>query len=144
MIDLLAAAAGAAMQPIALGEIRMHLFYQETGRLSRDISPPHIFTAANTIIGEGDAEENADDLLVAVELRGEGERTIDEPLHIVVRGEGGVLLAERRILSVTTSAQGRVWLPLWVPQIGCAGALSVTATFGTQRASESMSFYCNE
>jgi hypothetical protein len=144
MIDLMAAAAGAAMQPVALGEIRMHLFYQGTGRLSPDISPPHPFTAANTIIGEGDAEESADDLLVAVELRSDGQRTIDEPLHIIVRGEGGAILAERRILSATTSAQGRVWLPLWVPAIGCAGALSVTATFGAQRAVESMSFYCNE
>jgi hypothetical protein len=144
MIDLLAAAAGAAMQPVALGEIRMHLFYQGTGRLSRDISPPNEFTDANTIIGDGDAEESADDLLVAVELRSEGQRVIDEPLHIIVRGAGSAILAERRILSAMTSAQGRVWLPLWVPGIGCAGALSVTATFGTQRAAESISFYCNE
>lgn len=144
MIDLLAAAAGAAMQPVALGEIRMHLFYQETGRLSRDISPPNSFTGANTIIGEGDAEESADDLVVAVELRSEGQRTIDEPLHIAVRGEDGAVLAERRILSTMTSRQGRVWIPLWVPATGCAGALRVTATFGTQSASESISFYCNE
>lgn len=144
MIDLLTAAASAAMQPVALGEIRMHLFYQGTGRLSRDISPPHSFTAANTIIGEGDAEESADDLLVAVELRSEGQRSIDEPLHILVRGASGAILAERRILSTMTSRQGRAWLPLWVPAMGCAGALHVTATFGTQSATESMSFYCNE
>ncbi|HEX9963625.1 MAG TPA: hypothetical protein VGB04_01425 [Allosphingosinicella sp.] len=47
-----------------------HLFYENTGRLSKDISPPVEFTGWNTVIGEGSAEDAADDLLVTVEVRG--------------------------------------------------------------------------
>lgn len=147
MIMSLAALALAAAQPAAgtLGDIRMHLFYQETGRLSPDISPPASFSGWNTIIGEGDAEEAADDLVVVVEIRADGHHFIDTPLRVVARGgEGNRVLAERRFDDVLTSDAGRAYLPLYLRDVGCAGEIRVTATFGSENRSETLTLDCGE
>ena len=147
MISSLAALALAGNQPAAatLGEIRMHLFYQETGRLSPDISPPASFAGWNVGIGEGDAEEAANDLLVVVEMRADGEQFVEMPLRVVARGgEGNRILGERRWDSVLTSAGGRSHLPLHLRDVGCAGEIRVTATFGSASRSETLSLECCE
>ena len=147
MISSLAALALAGNQPAAatLGEIRMHLFYQETGRLSPDISPPASFAGWNVGIGEGDAEEAANDLLVVVEMRADGEQFVEMPLRVVARGgEGNRILGERRWDSVLTSAGGRSYLPLYLRDVGCAGEIRVTATFGSANRSETLSLECGE
>ena len=148
MLISLAALGLAAAQPAAagtLGEIRMHLFYQETGRLSPDISPPASFAGFNIGIGEGDAEERADDLLVVVELRSTGEQFIETPLRVVARGgEGNGVLGERRWESVGTGENGRAYLPLYLRDVGCAGEIRVTATFGSTNRSETLALECGE
>jgi hypothetical protein len=54
---------------VVLGDIEVRPFYKETGRLSEDIlSRKRDFVFHNTIIGEGDAVEAGDDLLVSVVL----------------------------------------------------------------------------
>lgn len=148
MINSLAMLVLAVAQPSAagtLGDIRMHLFYQETGRLSPDISPPATFTGWNTIIGEGDAEEVANDLLVVVEIRADGEQSIGTPLRVVARGgEGNRILAEGRWDGVLTSSAGRAYLPLLIRNAGCAGNIRVTATFGRATQSETLTLDCGE
>ncbi len=147
MLTALAAIAAAATQGAApaatLGDLRMHLFYQETGRLSPDISPPHEFVGWNTIIAGGSAEESADDLLVAVEVRAQGEQFIERPLTITARA-GRRVLAQRRFNSMRTSPGGRVYLPLWLKDVGCAGVIRVEVTFGRERKSESLNLPCGE
>lgn len=52
-----------------MGEIQLRLFYKGSGRLSDDIlSRKEEFVFHNTIIGEGDAVEAADDVLISVEM----------------------------------------------------------------------------
>jgi hypothetical protein len=135
-----------AVQPAAaaLGEIRMHLFYEETGRLSPDISPPRDFSAWNTVIGGGEAEEPANDLLVVVEIKTEGQQNVSTPLRVVARGGDGRLLGERRFTGALTSEAGRVYSPLWLRDATCAGEIRVTATFGSQSRSETLSLHCGE
>lgn len=80
MIEALLAAMLAAPQAGSaptVGAFRMQLFYEDSGRLSKDISPPVEFTGWNTIIGEGSAEEAASDLLVTVEVRGPPGESIE-------------------------------------------------------------------
>ena len=139
---LVSASANAA----EIGRIRAHLVYEETGRLSPDILSQPDFIGWNTIIGEGSAEEIANDLLILVEVIGAAgaEENIDERLEISVRrGEGltvgrpiGNANARRRFDSLLTSEQGRVWKALFLPDVGCAGRLDITATIGrsTRRA----------
>jgi hypothetical protein len=147
MLTALAAVAAAATQAAApaatIGDIRMHLFYQETGRLSPDISPPSEFVGWNTIIGEGSAEESAEDLLIVAELRTLGEQSLRGPLTITARA-GRRLLAQRRFDSILTSEQGRVFLPLWLKEVGCAGEIRVEVSYGRQRKGEALALNCGE
>lgn len=126
-----------------LGEIRMHLFYQGTGRLSRDISPPNEFIGWNTSIGAGSAEEYADDLVVVVEVRANGHQFIEQPLRIVARN-GRRVLAQRSIPDTLTTQAGRAYHVLWIPDATCAGVIRVTASFGRETRSEAIALNCGE
>jgi hypothetical protein len=143
-LTLAALMQGAAAAPVTLGEIRMHLFYAETGRLSRDISPPNAFSGWNTIIGEGDAEENANDVAIVVELRTTGERNVPMPLTVAARDARGRVLGQRRFTATLTGDNGRVYHLLHLADVGCAGRITVTATYGRQVRRETLNLACGE
>jgi hypothetical protein len=127
-----------------VGAFRMQLYYENSGRLSKDISPPVEFSGWNTIIGEGSAEEAANDLLVSVELRGPPGETIEQPLTLVARGEKGKILAQRRFDNLLTTVEGRTWKALWLNDVGCAGHIEVTATIGKSTRKSQISLDCGE
>lgn len=127
-----------------LGEIRMQLVYTESGRLSRDISPPNAFTGWNTVIGEGDAGQPANDMQVSVELRTDGPRNVRTPVTLTARRAGGRTIATRTFNNTLTSADGRAVLSLRLADIGCAGRIRVTATMGRQSRSEEIELDCGE
>ena len=146
MLGLILALAAAAAQPATgeLGEIRMHLFYTYSGQLSDDVSPPRAFAGWNTVIGEGDALEPADDLLVAVEVRTDGHQFVEGPLHVTAHGRDGRLIAERRLEAVLTSDGGSSFTGLWLNDVGCEGEIRVTATFAEQARTETLELNCGE
>ena len=127
-----------------LGEIRMYLFYTETGQLSPDVSPPHAFAGWNTIIGEGDAAGHADDLVVVAEIRADGQQFVERPLSIVARGARGGILGQRRFASALTSGAGRAYLALWLNDVTCAGDVRVTITYGAETRTETLQLHCGE
>lgn len=131
--------------PVApkVGAFRMQLYYENSGRLSKDISPPVEFTGWNTIIGEGSAEEAASDLLVTVEVRGPPGELVEQPLTLVARAKGKIL-AQRRFDSLLTNVQGRTWKALWLNDVGCAGRIEVTATIGRSTRKSALSLDCGE
>jgi hypothetical protein len=126
-----------------LGDVRMHLFYQHTGRLSADVSKIPDFAGWNVGIGEGGAEEPANDLLVVAEIRTSGEQFVDSPLRVVVTA-GGKELATRQFGSVLTSEEGRAYLPVWLRDVGCAGKIQVRVTFRKQTRSKVLELNCGE
>lgn len=75
-------ASAADAQGAYISNPSVRLWYEETGRLSDDIAPPREFNLWNTIIGEGDAEEHANDALFTVELHSDGEQNIAQPLTL--------------------------------------------------------------
>ncbi|MEO7177202.1 MAG: hypothetical protein ABIW83_00010 [Allosphingosinicella sp.] len=139
---LLAAAPSAPPAP-SVGAIRMHLLYEDSGRLSKNIAPPVEFSGWNTVIGEGSAEESADDLLVLIEVRGPPGENIETPLSVVARGKGKVL-AQRRFTSMLTSAQGRTWKALWLADVGCAGRIDIAASIGRSTRKSAINLDCGE
>jgi hypothetical protein len=143
---LLMAAAAAPAAPVpAVGHIRMHLFLEETGKLSPDIAPPADFTGWNTIIGEGSASEAANDLLVVVEVKiPGGEANLVQPLTVVARGAKGKVLGQRRYANLLTSGEGRVWKGLWLSDVGCAGHIEVTASIGRSTRKTAIDLDCGE
>ena len=137
----------AAAQAQQVGQIRAHLVYEDTGRLSEDLIARPDFAAWNTIIGSGEAEEPANDVLLLVEViaAGGGEENISTPLEIVARGEDGRVLGRRRFRdSLYTSEQGRVWKALWLPDSTCAGRIDITAILGSTRRSAQINLGCGE
>ena len=145
----LALAVMLAMQPAVdgparLGDIRMQLVYTESGRLSRDISPPNAFTGWNTVIGEGDAGQPANDMEVSVELRTNGRQNVRTPVTLTARRASGRTIATRTFNNTLTSADGRAVLSLRLADIGCAGRIRVTATLGRQSRSEEIVLDCGE
>ncbi|HEX8467794.1 MAG TPA: hypothetical protein VF620_08315 [Allosphingosinicella sp.] len=126
-----------------VGAFKMQLYYENSGRLSKDISPPVEFSGWNTIIGEGSAEEAAGDLLVTVEVRGPPGEFIEQPLTLVARAKGKVL-AQRKFDTLLTTAEGRTWKALWLNDVGCAGRIEVTATIGKSSRKSAISLDCGE
>ena len=143
-VVLLLVSAGAHAAEI--GRIRAHLVYEETGRLSSDLVSDPGFAAWNTIIGEGSAEEIAGDMLVFVEVVGttRGEENIEGQLEISARGPDGRVLARRRYDGMLTSADGRIWKSLWLPDSTCAGTIAITATIGNSSRTAELSLECGE
>lgn len=122
----------------------VRLWYEETGRLSDNIAPPRKFTLWNTIIGEGDAEEHANDALFTVELHSDGEQNISQPLTLTATDSKGKLLARRVLTGLLTSEAGSTTSALWVRDVGCAGRVNFVAQFGTAKRSVALDFDCGE
>lgn len=140
----LPAGPAAARDPEATIEaIEVRLVYQRTpGRLSKNIVTG--FTAWNTIIGEGDAEEPADDLLVSVKLSfPEEEGNSEGPLRVEVSDAKGKVLASRRYGALFFSRK-RTVETLLVPNATCAGRLKVTARLGKQVKTAEVALMCGE
>lgn len=135
----------ASTRGIELGALRAHLWYEETGRLSENIAPPVEFVTWNTIIGEGQAAEIANDVFLTAEVLSSGrEENVDVPLLLEVRDSSGRVLATRTVDSVLTSPQGRSVKGLWVYDVGCAGEITFSARLGQISKSVLLNFPCGE
>ncbi len=142
---LAAAVAVEAAPPVAasLESPKVRLWYQETGRLSGDISdqPNGLW---NTIIGGGAAEEYANDALFTIEVRTQGQQNLTQPVVLTATGENGKVLARRAVRDGLTSEEGKMVAPLWVRDVGCAGPVTFTAQLGASRQAVRLNFNCGE
>ena len=137
---------------VSLGEIEVRLFYKETGRLSENILGRDTeFVFHNTIIGEGDAEEAADDILVSVKMSAgkfgtpaENQRYVDAPVEIIARDSRGKVLGRRVHQGVLTSPEGIEHKVLWLNEVTCAGEVTITASYGGTSRSARLVMGCGE
>jgi hypothetical protein len=131
---------------VTIGSLRAHLFYARSGSLSEDLigrDPP--FSGWNTVIGEGDAKEPAENLLVIARLENPGaEAFLDEKLAIRVSGEKGRKITERVFSGMLLAEHGAVHLPMWIDDAGCLGAVTITVTFREQTLSKPLQLLCGE
>jgi|tagenome__1003787_1003787.scaffolds.fasta_scaffold20933079_3 hypothetical protein len=152
MFLALAAVAAASAAHIEMSDIQARLFYSETGRLSDDLlARKKQFVFWNTIIGEGDAEENADDLLVSVTLSAgkfgtpeENEQNLDAPLTIKATDEKGQVLGMRTARNLLTGRRGSTTVGLWLNDVTCAGAVTVQARYADQVKTAVLKMACGE
>ena len=152
MFTALAALAAASVAHIQMGDIQARLFYSETGRLSDDLlarKKPFVFW--NTAIGEGDAEEKADDLLVSVTLSAgkfgtpeEKEQNLDGPLTIKATDEKGKVLGMRTGRYLLTGRNGSTTVGLWLNDVTCAGAVTIQAQYADKVKSAVLKMACGE
>jgi hypothetical protein len=136
----------AAKSPVgaSIANLKVRLCYEETGRLSENIAPPIKFALWNTIIGEGDAEEHANDALFTIDIRSDGDQNIPQPLTMTVTDKRGKILASRTTRNILTGEKGSATAALWVRDVGCAGSVTFTAAMGTSKRSTHLDFNCGE
>jgi hypothetical protein len=142
---MLASSSGsAAGAGSTLENTSVRLWYEGTGRLSDNILVDRNFALWNIIIGEGSAEENANDALFSIDVRSQGQENTQRPLIMTATDERGRVLARRTFLSVLTSQAGNATMALWIRDIGCAGTVVFLAQQGIVRKSVSLDFNCGE
>jgi len=129
---------------IVIEDVSVRLFYEESGELSADITKVEDFIGWNTIIGEGSAREPADNMLVTVKLKTDGEQFIgNQPLSLVAKSDDGVNF-EGVEESYLTSDSGVVHIPFWIQNAGCAGNLEITARVGKAVKEIKIALHCGE
>lgn len=127
--------------------VRAQLFYELSGTLSGNIaSPPSRFSGWNTVIGEGDAKEAAQDLLVTVRLKSNGADGFltEAPLVITARNGAGKLLGSRSITGILVPYEGSVATALWINNATCAGKLTIEAKLGKEVKRATVALDCGE
>lgn len=122
----------------------MRLFYLYSGTLSGDIAPPAKFDGWNTVIGEGDAQDAAEDMLVTVRLKGTAEADHFPPVFIEAKDGHGKIVGSRKAEPYLTDVNGRTHVALWLHSVGCAGKLIVTVRMGKAVRRSSVNLDCGE
>ncbi|HEX7820078.1 MAG TPA: hypothetical protein VF463_05605 [Sphingobium sp.] len=130
--------------PPMIEHVSMRLFYIYSGTLSGDIAPPASFTGWNTIIGEGDAREAAEDMLVTVRLRGTPESGHFPPVFIEAKNGKGQVVGAREATPDLTDINGRAHVAMMLHGIGCAGRLTITVRMGKAVQKSSVNLDCGE
>jgi hypothetical protein len=148
------ATAAAATGPYHLAAVRPFLFFNDSGRLSKEV--PESASLWNTIIGEGWAGESSNATLVRVEITGpSGSYSPGRSVRLSVRkGRAtatGVIF--RAGATVRTSSipvltrSGRTTLGFWIADTGCT-PLQLTAELRgqspTERLTRVLNFACGE
>ncbi len=138
------AAAPPAASPEKIDRITAQLYYEYSGTLSENIAAPAEFALWNTIIGEGDAKEPADDVLVTVFLRGKAELVGFAPLKIVAKDAKGKVLGQRNAEPTLADKDGKAAAALMLYDVGCAGKVTITAMMGKSWKTSIIDFACGE
>jgi hypothetical protein len=148
---LLACASPAAAQDdapqVVLGPLTAQLYYKFSGKLSGDLlTRAEPFSGWNTVVGEGDAEEPAEDLLVVVTVSSanEQEAFLEDKLELWVTNDKGKTIARRDFEGVLVPYQGSVANPLWLDSVGCAGRLVMHAKLRGEEKHAELRLDCGE
>lgn len=146
-VPTVAYAAAPAAPQLRLGDIQARLYFSGSGRLSDDLlrrNPP--FSGWNTCIGEGDASEPADDVLVSIPVNavirpGQNGRTNSSVPIILIARAGGKVIGQRTVTNILTSHQGVAHSALWLRDVTCGvGTVTIEARMGNQRKTASLEF----
>jgi hypothetical protein len=84
-----------APDSLRLGDLKVRLWYEETGRLSDNFDASQQFSFWNTLIGGGAAGEAANDALFTADICGDRAQFAKSRLTMTVTGEKGKVLARR-------------------------------------------------
>jgi hypothetical protein len=123
-------------------DIKAQLLYERSGKLSVDLTGTPDFAIWNTVIGEGSAEEPADDVLVSAVISGPEERNLTVPLTLTALDAKGKVLASR---TMTRILAGKVYVrSILLKDVGCAGLIRLEARLGASVRREKIEMDCGE
>ena len=131
-------------EAVTIDDIQVRLFKEISGTLSKNVAPPTAPALWNTIIGEGDAEEPANDFLISVFLSGPAGKLIKQPLVVTVTRTGQkTAIAKRRFESLLFGSSGKATKPVFVTNATCA-PVTIAASTGSTQKSANIDFRCGE
>ena len=143
-LELAAGVAPAQSPQPAVADIKAYLIYESSGTLSDNIAPPVKFHGWNTLIGEGDARQPANDVLVMAVVSGPRGSLVPGPLSLTISDRRTKrILVSRTIDNLLFGANGEVTKGVFVPDATCT-PLEIEASIGASRRSTTLDFACAE
>jgi hypothetical protein len=135
---------GAQSVQVKIEAVQARFFYETTGVLSDNIAPPASFSAFNSMIGEGDAKQPANDLIVTVVLSADRKDVnADTPLSVVVKGKQGRIIAQRVFKDLFFKGD-RLVKALFAPDAACLGHITIDAALGKESRTAAIDLDCGE
>jgi hypothetical protein len=142
--------AAVATAPVAVEDIRVQLFLERSGRLSDNIVGAKK-SFRNTVIGEGDAGEPAESVLVTLVITGPKNKTSSDKIardlaSVTVTQaskQGPKVLLRRAYGGFLFGEQGRVHKAFFLDNATCA-PLEVDVKLGKTRKTVKVDFSCGE
>lgn len=147
---LVALLPGAASAQVAVAEIRAQLFLERSGKLSENLAGANK-SLHNTVIGEGDAGEPADAVLVTLSFTGpKNSRSSDKIARdlasVTVRQQaktGERILLKRAYGGFLFGESGRIHKAFLLDSATCA-PLEIEVKVGRSSKSTKLDFSCGE
>jgi hypothetical protein len=121
LVSVVAAFGAQAAGPAApkIGAIRAQLFYEETGKFSKDILSDKDLSLWNTIIGEGGAGGASNFTLVTVEVQGKDVPVGAVKIQVVARDSTRKIIALNTAVVTLYDAKTSFNAPLFLYNTGC-------------------------
>ncbi|MEM6476944.1 MAG: hypothetical protein AAF687_12325 [Pseudomonadota bacterium] len=135
-----AAIAQEASQPTVSVEAR--LLYEQSGKMSVNLAGNGYFTAYNTVIGEGSAQENASDMVIRAVIKADGQIFSETPLFITVYDSKGSVIKQRKIERLLL--EKTTYRTMMLEDASCMGEITVEAKMGNSVQREDLNMLCGE
>lgn len=137
---ILAAGSAAALQVDSI-EAKVFLSYSAT--LSQNVAEGSGVNLWNTVIGEGEINEPANDVLIVVNVSADPGSFDAGTLTIEVTGHDGKLVASRKIEGLLIGPEGKVSKAVYIEDATC-NELKVKASVGKSEKTVGVPFACGE
>lgn len=122
--------------------IEAMLLYEQSGKMSVNIAGNAYFTAFNTSIGEGSAEESASDMVIRAVLKADEQVFARTPLIITIYDKKGNV-RQRRTIDGTLLGK-TTYRTMMVEDASCAGEITIEARMGASVKRENLNLMCGE
>lgn len=133
-----------AAEAVQVEDIRVQLFYEDSGQLSKDLTKKKDLALWNTIIGEGDSGGPARSFLASIVLRAKPNASVKgEAVVTVTDDKKKVRVMERRFSQLNFEKNGLLVKPVLVENRTCSPT-SITVSVGKSTKSVALPFECGE
>jgi hypothetical protein len=140
----LTASAAAETQTVHLDDIKVQLFYEDSGLLSDDLTKKKDMALWNTIIGEGSSGGPAKSFLASIVLRSEPNSFLKQEVVVtIVDDRKKVKLMERRFGRLWFGKDGRLVKPVFVENRTC-NPTTITVSIKRDSKQVTLPFECGE
>lgn len=118
------------------------LLYEQSGKMSVNLAGNGYFTAFNSVIGEGSAQENASDMVIRAVIKAPEQTFSKIPLVITVYDNKGRVIQQRKIESLLL--EKTTHRTMLLENGSCVGEITLEAKMGKSVKRETLNMMCGE